>query len=118
MLLTVQKLTVLSVTCHSNLEEFSTSDCEIQTIQQHTNQPYSKYKHSLTCRIRICHSNETRALIANLPNSTQLGGTPYHSQSYTGVHAVVLECSEGQTDRHTDGRGQYTFRHGYASHKM
>jgi len=26
-----------------------------------------------------CHSNETRALIANLPNSAQLGSTPYHS---------------------------------------
>jgi len=26
-----------------------------------------------------CHSNETRAPIANLPNSAQLGGIPFHS---------------------------------------
>ena len=31
--------------------------------------------HSALC----CHSNETRAPIANLPNSAQLEGTPYHS---------------------------------------
>jgi len=34
--------------------------------------------------------------------------------SYIRVRAVVLECCEEQTDRHTDGRGQYTFRLGYA----
>jgi len=36
------------------------------------------------CRLPIrvalcCHSNETRALISNPPNSAQLRGTPYHS---------------------------------------
>jgi len=31
--------------------------------------------HSALC----CHSNKTRAPIANLPNSAQLEGTPYHS---------------------------------------
>ena len=32
---------------------------------------------------------------ANLTNSTQLEGTPYHSPSYN------RECSEGRRDRHT-----------------
>jgi len=31
--------------------------------------------HSVLC----CHGNETRAPIANPPNSAQLLGTPYHS---------------------------------------
>jgi len=47
-----------------------------------------------------CHSNETRASIAYLPNSAQLGGTPYRSPSYIRVRAVVWACGEGQT--HTD----------------
>jgi len=41
--------------------------------------------HSALC----CHSNETRAPIAHLPNSAQLEGTPYHSPSYIWVCAVV-----------------------------
>jgi len=48
-----------------------------------------------------CHSNETHAPIANLPNSAQLEGTPTIPPSYIRVSAVVWECSEGQTDRHT-----------------
>ena len=31
-----------------------------------------------------CHSNETRAAIANPPNSAQLGRTPYHSPKSSG----------------------------------
>jgi len=57
--------------------------------------------------------------------SAQLEGTPTIPPSYTRVHAVVWECGEGQTDthtdrhtRHTDGRGQYTFRLGYAAREM
>jgi len=42
--------------------------------------------------------------------------------TYIRVRTVVWECGEGQTDRqthrHTDGRGQYTFRLGYASREM
>jgi len=34
-----------------------------------------------------CHSNETHALIANLPNSAQLEGTPYIPE--VAVLAVV-----------------------------
>jgi len=49
-----------------------------------------------------CHSNETRAPIANPPNSAQLEGTPTIPPTYIQVCAVVWECGEGQTDRHTD----------------
>jgi len=38
--------------------------------------------------------------------------------TYICVRAVVWECGEGHTDRHTDGRDQYTFRFGYASCEM
>jgi len=48
-----------------------------------------------------CHGNETRAPIANPPNSAQLGGTSYHSPSYIQVRAVVRECGEPQTQRQT-----------------
>jgi len=61
-----------------------------------------------------CHSNKTRAPLANLQNSAQLEGTPYLSPSYIRVRAVVWECGEEQRDRHTDGHGQYTFRLGCA----
>jgi len=61
---------------------------------------------SLTFRIRHirCYSNHTHAPIANPPNSAQLGDTPPFPQSYIRLHAVVWECSEGQTGKHTDGR--------------
>ena len=36
-----------------------------------------------------CHSNETRAPIANPLNSAQRGDTLYHSPSYIRVRAVV-----------------------------
>jgi len=49
-----------------------------------------------------CHSNETRAPIANPRNSAQLAGTLYHSPGYIRVRAVVWECGEGETDRQTD----------------
>jgi len=45
-----------------------------------------------------CHSNETRASMANPPNSAQLGGTPT-IPSYITVRAAVWECGEGQTHR-------------------
>jgi len=65
-----------------------------------------------------CPSNETRAPIANPPNSAQLEGTPTVSPTYIRVRAVMWVCGEGQTHRHTDGRDQYTFRRGYASREM
>jgi len=38
---------------------------------------YTFAVYKLTCVV-CCHSNETRAPIANPPNSAQLEGTPYH----------------------------------------
>ena len=84
------------------------------------NESQSEFKHSLTFRVRrcthsqcirlyvyirvCCRSNETRAPIANPPNSAQLQGTTqaYHSPSYIRVRAVVWECGEGEIDKHTD----------------
>ena len=68
-----------------------------------------------------CHSNETRAPIANLPNSAQLESIAYHSsKSHLGAcSSVGMRRGTGRhTDRHTDGRDQYTFRIGYASREM
>jgi len=48
-----------------------------------------------------CHSNDTRAPIANPPNSAQPQGIPYHSPSYIWVRAVVWKWSKGETHRHT-----------------
>jgi len=49
-----------------------------------------------------CHSNETRAPIANPPNSAQLEGTPTIRSSYIRVRVIVWDYDEGQTDKHTD----------------
>jgi len=52
-------------------------------------------------------------------NSAQLEDTPYYSPKlHPGPCSSVWECGEGQTDRHTDDRGQYTLRFGYASGEM
>jgi len=48
-----------------------------------------------------CHSNETRAPIADSPNSAQLEGTPAILPTYIWVRTVVWECGEGQTDTQT-----------------
>jgi len=49
-----------------------------------------------------CHSNETRAPIANLSNCAQLEGTPTIPPSYNRVRTVVWERGEGhQTDTQT-----------------
>jgi len=77
--------------------------CHLSTVQQQ-NQAESEYKHSLTFSVRLCcHSNETRAPIANPSNSAQLECTPYtiHPTLYIWVRAVVLECGERQSDKHT-----------------
>jgi len=61
-----------------------------------------------------CHSNATRAPIANLPNSAQLGASPTTPPSYVRVCAIVWACDRGQTDKHThrhaDARDHNTFR--------
>jgi len=72
----------------------------LQPVIQH--RAYSEYEHSLTFRVRRYVVNETRAPIANPPNSAQLEGTPYHSPSYIRVRAVVWACGERQAHRQTD----------------
>jgi len=57
------------------------------------------------------HSNETRASIANPPSSAQLKDTPtipQVSKLHPGPRSSV--GMRRGTDRHTDGRDQYTFR--------
>jgi len=46
-----------------------------------------------------CHSNATRAPIANPPSRAQLGSTPYHFPKLSAlrVRAVVWACGRGQT---------------------
>jgi len=70
----------------------------------------------------LSHSNETHAPIANPPNSGQLGGTPTIPPTCIRVRAVMWECGDGQTGRHTDtqtdAREQYTFCVVYDSHEM
>jgi len=58
-----------------------------------------------------CHSNDTRAPIASPPNSAQLEGTPYHAPKLHPGPCSSVVMPQG-TDRHTDGRDQYTFRPG------
>jgi len=74
-----------------------------------------------------CHSNATRAPIANPPNSAQLGDIPYHASK---LHPVPGPCNsvgmrprtDTQTDRHThrhtDTRDHNTFLVVYDSREM
>jgi len=79
-------------------------------------------EHSLTFRVRrCCHSNETRAPIANPLNSAQLEGTPYHFPNlHPGPCSSVgmRRGTETQTDRHTDARDHYTCHVVYDSREM
>ena len=55
-----------------------------------------------------CHSNATRAPIANPPNSAQLGGSLYHAPKlHPGPCSSV--GVRPRTDRHTDARDHNTF---------
>jgi len=78
-----------------------------------------------------CHSNATRAPIANPPNSAQLGGSLYHAPklhpdlcSSVGVWPRTDTHTDRQTDRqtdthtHTDARDHNTFCVVYGSRKM
>jgi len=69
-------------------------------------------------RVICCHSNETRAPIAKPPNVAQLGASPTIPPSYIRVRVSLSSVGMRRgTDRHThtDGRGYYTFRLGYAA---
>ena len=85
----------------------------------HTMSSYCGMDASLQLGFTLCcHSNATRAPIANPSNSAQLGGSLYHSPSYIRVRAVVWAYGRGQTDRHTDVRDHNTFCVVYDSRKM
>jgi len=55
-------------------------------------------------------------------NNAEQEAPPTTPPTYIRVRAVLWECGKGQrdteTDRHTDGRGQYTFHLGYVSRQM
>jgi len=61
---------------------------------------FAVYK-AISLRLCVCsHSNETRAPIANPPNSAQLEGTPHHSPK---LHPGPCTCgSVGMRQRVTD----------------
>ena len=72
-----------------------------------------------------CHSNATRAPIANLPNSAQLGGSLCHAPklhpgpcSSVGVWPRTDTHTHRLTDTHTDARDHNTFCVVYDSRKM
>jgi len=65
-----------------------------------------------------CHSNETRAPIANPANSAQLEGTPYHSPKlHPGPCNSVGMRRRTDAQTHIDGNVLYTFRLVYTSCK-
>jgi len=79
-----------------------------QTTEIRNVHPLPKNRHRASTSTRwyftfglCCHSNKTRAPMANPPNSAQLEGTPTTPPSYIRVRAVVWACGEGQTDRYT-----------------
>jgi len=60
--------------------------------------------------VLCCYSNETRAPIANLPNSAQLGAPLAIPPSYIRARAVACTCGSGQTDRHRCAWSLYILR--------
>jgi len=88
--------------------------------------PLCWHVHRLQIYVELCcHSNETLAPIANLPNSAQLQGTPYHSLklhldpcSSVGMRWGTDRQIHWHTDTHKDGHGHYTFCVVYNSHEM
>jgi len=90
-------------------------------MKRNVNQAEREYKHVLadiSCS-RCCHSNATRAPIANPPNNAQLEGTPYHSSKFhPGPCMRPRTDRQTQVDRQTDARDHYTFRVVYDSHEM
>jgi len=68
-----------------------------------------------------CHSNATRAPIANPSNNAQLGGSLYHvPKLHPGPCSNVgmWPRTDTQTDRHTDTHDHNTFCVVYDSRKM
>jgi len=79
---------------------------------------FAKYK---AISLHACMLSQQRNPCTDC-KSAQYCTTRWHPHtippSYIQVRAVMWECGEGQTDRHTDGRGHYIFRLGVVSRKM
>jgi len=69
--------------------------CKIRPLTERV-QALADISRSALC----CHSNETRAPIANLPNNAQPQGTPYHSPKLHPGPWSSVGLRRG-TDRHT-----------------
>ena len=72
-------------------------------------------------RSALCyHGNESVHRLQIRPIMHKQTAPPTIPPSYIRVRAVMWECGEEQTDRHSDGRDQYTFclALGYASREM
>jgi len=68
----------------------------VQSTLQLSRHTASTSTHDILHSVLHCHSNETHAPIADVPNRAQLEDTlPF--PSYIRVRAVVWECGEGQT---------------------
>jgi len=69
---------------------------------------------------KCCHSNATRAPIANPPNTAQLGASPTTPQVTCGSVQIVWACGCGQTHTHrqTDAPDHNTFLVVYDSREM
>jgi len=65
-------------------------------------------------RSRCCYSNETRAPIANRPNSAQ----PFPKLHPGPCGVGMRQRTDTRTDTRTDARDQYTFRVVYDSREM
>ena len=62
----------------------------------------TRHRASTSMFASCCHSNATRASIANPPNSAQLGGIPTTPPSYIRVRAIVWAWGRGQSHTNTD----------------
>jgi len=84
-----------------------------------SNQAQSEYKHSLTFCVRRYGVRRYDVIATKPVHRLQIlpimhnGGHHHHSSKLQPG-----PCGEGQTDRHADGRAQYTFRFGCASREM
>jgi len=77
----------------------NTKDQQMTTRHRASTSTRWHFTFALCC---YSNSNETRAPIANLSTSAQLGGNPTILPSYIRIRAVVWACCDGHTHTHTD----------------
>ena len=90
------------------LVKWQVHNCELTVGSGYTRHPSAIGNVDTTDTFALCcHSNATRAPIANPPNSAQLGGIPYHSPKlHPGpCNSVGIRPQTGtQSDTHTQTR--------------